>query len=74
MPGEYYLNSTDLYFLIKWLDDQEEDLYDVLPARDVKPHNDTDVLDLMPGEQCQAFFLNKLYGGKVVANGMFYFQ
>ena len=72
MPGECYLNSADLYFLIKWLD-QEEDLYDVLPARDVKPHDDTDVLDLMPGERCQAFFLNKLYGGKVVANGMFCF-
>lgn len=59
-------DSTDLNFFIKWLDDQE-DLYDVLPARDVKPHSDMDVLDLMPGEQCQALFRNKLY----VANGTF---
>ena len=42
------------------VDDQEKDLYDVLPARDVKSHDDTDVLDLMTGEDCQAFFRNKL--------------
>jgi hypothetical protein len=48
--------------------DEEEDLYDVIPVRDIKAPEDTDVLDLMPGHHCQASFNDKLYAVIVVAN------
>lgn len=60
--------SADLYFLIQWQEEEEEDLYDVLPARDIKAN---DVFSLSPGDQCKASFSNKLYNSKVVAHGTF---
>lgn len=62
--------STDLYFLIKWLEDEEDDLYDVLPTRRIKAPEGTDILYLMPGQHCQAYFNNILYSVDVVANGV----
>ena len=38
-----------LYFLILWLEDEDEALYDVIAARDVKPPEGTDIINLVPG-------------------------
>ena len=61
----------DLYFLIEWLKDEEDNLYDVIPVHSIKAPESTDILDLMPGQPCHAYFNNVLYPVKVVAYGMF---
>ena len=57
-------------FFFKWLDDEEDDLHDVVAVRNIKVPEDTDILDLIPGDQCQACFDNKFYTVEVVANGV----
>ena len=62
-------NPADLYFLIQWMEDEESDLFDAIPARNITPPEGGDVLSLIPGEECQASFGNALYRAKVVAVG-----
>ena len=62
--------TTDLYFLIKWLD-TDDTLYDTIPFRDITAPEGLDVLSLLPGETCQASFANQLYDAEVVAVGMY---
>ena len=59
----------DLYFLIKWLD--EEELMDVLPARDIMPIDGSDVFELNPGDECKAAFKGHNYEAEVLAVGEF---
>ena len=62
--------TTDLYFLIKWLD-SDDTLYDTIPFRDITAPEGLDVLSLLPGETCQASFAGQLYDAEVVAVGMY---
>ena len=58
-----------MYFLIQWIEDADDILYDAVPARDITPPSGKDVLDLLPEDECQASFANTLYRAKVVAVG-----
>ena len=60
---------TDLYFLIQWTEDADEELFDAVPARDITAPNGKDVLDLIAGDECQASFANTLFPARVVAVG-----
>ena len=51
------------------MEDEESDLYDAIPARDIVPQEGGDVLSLLPGEECRASFDSTLYPAKVVAVG-----
>ena len=64
-----YHCCADLYFLIQWLEDEENDLFDAIPAKDISAPEGVDVLNLLPGDECQASFGNTLYHAKVVATG-----
>ena len=44
-------------------------MYDAIPARDITPPEGGDVLSLLPGEECEASFGNKLYPARVIAIG-----
>ena len=44
-------------------------MYDSIPARNISSPNETDVLSLLPGEECKALFQNKQYRAKIVAIG-----
>jgi hypothetical protein len=59
----------DLYFLIQWTEDADEELFDAVPARDITAPSGKDVLDLIAGDECQASFANTLYPARVVAVG-----
>ena len=61
-----HLSTIERYFLIKWLD--EEELIDVVPARDIS--SSVDLLDLSPGQKCCASFKGELYDAEVLAVGM----
>ncbi|CAI8020861.1 hypothetical protein GBAR_LOCUS12436 [Geodia barretti] len=62
---------TDLYFLIEWTEDADEELFDAVPARDITVPSGKDVLDLIAGDECQASFANTLYPARVVAVGKY---
>ena len=51
------------------MEDEESDVFDAIPARNITPPEGGDVLSLIPGEECQASFGNTLYRAKVVAVG-----
>ena len=63
------VSPADLYFLIQWLEDDENDLFHAVPGRDITPAEDGDVLSLVPGQECRASFGNQLYPARVVAVG-----
>ena len=44
-------------------------MYDTVPARDVTPDEGIDVLDLKPGDRCQASYEHRHYRVKIVAAG-----
>ena len=46
-------------------------MYDAIPARDITPPEGVDVLSIIPDEECQASFENKLYPARVVAVGKY---
>ena len=46
-------------------------MYDAMPARDITPPEGGDVLSLLPGQECEVSFANKLYPARVVAIGKY---
>ena len=54
---------------MQWLDDNEEDLFDVIRVRDIVPSDGRDILQLKPGENCKASFASKLYDCRILAVG-----
>ena len=44
-------------------------MLDTVPACDITPPEGTDVLDLKPGDCCQASYESRYYSVKVVATG-----
>ena len=65
-----YIFLVELHFLIQWLEDEDEPLYDVVPARDIRVPEGSEVVNLAPGDKCGATFDNNLYNAEVVATGM----
>lgn len=62
---------ADIYFLIQWLEDEENVLYDAIPARDITPPEGGDVLSLLPGMSVKLHLAKKLYPARVVAVGKY---
>ena len=60
--------QTERYFLIQWLD-CDPAMYDAIPARDVTPLEGIDILDLIPGDRCQASYEHRHYRVKIMAAG-----
>ena len=65
-----FRGRVDTYYLIKWLE-EDEDLYDVIAAKDVVPPEDCDILDVTPGMICRIMFNSKFYAAKVVTSGSY---
>ena len=61
---------ADLYFLIQWLEEEDKALFDVIPARDVKAHDERDIIHLAPGGKCLTCFNNTFYSGDILASGV----
>lgn len=51
------------------MEEEEGDLFDVIPARSITSLDGADVLDLLPGDECKASFGSTLYHARVVALG-----
>lgn len=47
-------------------------MFDTVPARNITPPEGVDVLNLKPGDGCQASHENRHYSVKVLATGMFH--
>jgi len=62
---------AETYFLVNWLGDEEADLYDVVPAKDVVPSEESDVLTIKRGEVCRVVYESKYYKARVLNIGMF---
>ena len=63
----YLLFYTDLWFVVKWLED-EDDVCDSLPAKDVV--DNVPVYNTEVGRKCKAHYLRKLYPIEVLAKGV----
>ena len=61
---------TDRYFLIQRLD-SEPTMYDTVSARDITHPEGVHVLDLKPGDGCQASYEHRHYRVKVIAAGKY---
>ena len=61
---------AETYFLINWLGEEETNLYDVVPAKDVVPLEGSDVLKIKPGENCRVVYESIYYKALVLNIGM----
>ena len=59
----------DTYFLINWLDEEEDDLFDVVSAKSVVPPEGTDILSLMPYTVCRVGYEGQFYRAQVIERG-----
>ena len=66
-----YTLPTDKHFLINWLDEEDDDIYDVVPSKAVVPPEGTNVLDLDSGAICRVAFSGLFYRAKVIESGMY---
>lgn len=68
VPALLVLYYTDLHFLVKWCEDEEQ-LYDVLPSRDVRlpdgvnPEDSTQVI-------CEAKYKGSFFPVQVLSSGI----
>lgn len=58
------------HFLINWLGEERDDLYDAVPAKEIVPPEESDVLDIKPGSTCRVVYYSKFYKAKVLKIGM----
>ena len=61
----------DKHFLINWLDEEDEDLYDVVPSKAVVPPDGINILDVDAGAFCRVAFSGQYYRAKVIDSGMY---
>ena len=54
---------------MNWSDEAEDDLYDVVVARDIVPPDGRDVLEIQPGDCCKSVFMGRTYDVKVIEVG-----
>ena len=57
--------------MINWLDEQDDDLYDVVPSKAVVPPDGINILDVDMGAICRVAFGGQYYRAKVIETGMF---
>ena len=58
----------DLHFVVLW-SKEEEQLYDIIHAKDIIPPSDVDVLDIQKEAECRAKFQTKIYDVVIIAKG-----
>ena len=62
-----HVSVLHLFLLVQWLDSDD---VNTVAARDVTPPKRIDVLDLQPGDRCQALYQSRYYSVQVVAIGI----
>ena len=53
--------------MVNWTED--EDLFDVIAAKELVPPEDSDILDVEPGMLCRVMYQSKFYPAKVIESG-----
>lgn len=66
--NNYVQASQDLHFIVLW-SKQEEELYDIIHAKDIIPPPEVDVLDIKKEAECRAKFETKIYDVVIIAKG-----
>ena len=61
--------SVDTYFLINWIDEDEDDLYDVVSTKSVVPPEGTNILNVIAGSVCRVAYSGQYYRAKVINLG-----
>ena len=64
-----YCVLVDIFFLVNWLEDEENDLYDVVPSKSVVPPENTNIIDVKPGSVCRVAYSGQFYKAKVIQCG-----
>lgn len=54
---------------MNWLEESEDDMYDVVHCKNMEPPDNTDILDVKSGAICRAVYSRKFYRVKVVESG-----
>lgn len=62
------LVSQDLHFVVLW-SKEEEQLYDIIHAKDIIPPPEVDILDIQKEAECRAKFETKIYDVVIIAKG-----
>lgn len=57
------------YFLINWLNEGEENLFDVVASKSVVPPDGVDILDVSINTECRVSFSGQFYKARVVDYG-----
>ena len=65
IPCSYF--CVEKYFLVNWTAD--EDLFDVIAAKEVVPPEDHDILDVKAGMICRVMYQSKFYPAKIIESG-----
>ena len=60
-----------ILLLVNWLDkeDTDDDLRDVVAARDIVPPKDVSLIDIEVGSECEVLYEGRLYKARVLAIG-----
>ena len=61
----------DLFFVVLW-SQEEEQMYDVIHAKDIIPPPEVDVLDVKEETECRAKFQTKIFDVIIIARGTQY--
>ena len=60
---------TDTFFLIKWLDDDESDLHDVVSSSMVVPPGDLTIMEVVIGTNVKVRYNSQYYKAQVIDRG-----
>jgi len=65
----HILTPTGLYFVVRWLDDGDDVIFDTLSSKDTVSPEGVDVLNLSSGDKCSALFKGLEYPVEIIACG-----
>lgn len=60
---------VETFFLINWLEEDDPNLYDIVPSKDVVPPEDVDVLDIKRDTVCRVSYSGMYYKAKIIQQG-----
>ena len=60
---------VETFFLVNWLDEEDDDLFDVVPSKDVVPPGSKTVLDVAAGTVCRVAYSSQFYRAKIIECG-----
>ena len=64
-----FLLQPGLYFVVRWLDDGDDVIFDTLSSKDIVSPEGVDVLNLSSGDKCSALFKGHEYQVEIIACG-----